>query len=109
MNLRATLALIGLAASLALPAWAAETPGKRGPGGQPKGTYAQSCTCQFSGGVELACFCNNIQAKWIRTVMDVRSCPAPKDIKNCEGILTCTENAGAQCPAPAPAPTAAKK
>lgn len=94
----AVAAAVTLLASATLAA-AAEPPGKRGAGGIPKGSYADSCACKFSGGVELACFCANLHAKWFRTVLDVRSCPAPKDIKNCEGVLTCAENAGAQCPA----------
>jgi hypothetical protein len=99
MTIRALLVASALAAALSAPAWSAETPGKRGAGGVPKGSYAASCACKFSGGVELACFCANLHAKWFRTVLDVRSCPAPQDIKNCEGTLTCTENAAATCPA----------
>lgn len=104
-----------LAAILLLPlqAFAAESPGKRDASGMPKGSFSASCACQFSGGALLSCFCNNIQAKWIRSSIDVRQCPGPKDIKNCEGVLTCTESANAQCPAPgaaaAASPPPAKK
>jgi hypothetical protein len=110
MTIRALLVASALVAALSAPAWPAETPGKRGAGGVlPKGSYSSSCACKFSGGVELACFCANLHAKWFRTVMDVRSCLAPADIKNCEGVLTCTESTAAICPAPGPASTAAKK
>ncbi len=81
-------------------AFAAEMPQKsKNQSGLPKGSYATSCTCQLSGGVQLLCFCNNLDAKMFETTMDLRSCPAPKDIKNCNGTLTCTEGAAAQCPA----------
>lgn len=102
MTARILLAALGLtivfaAGALSSEGWAAEPPGGR-PGALPKGSYKDTCTCKVSGGVELSCFCANIQAKWFRTVMDVRQCAAPQDIKNCEGVLTCTTNAGAQCP-----------
>ena len=89
------LALLGGASAAAL---AAEMPTKQDRSGMPKGSYSGSCTCQLSGGVQLMCFCNNLQAKMFETTMDLRSCPAPKDIKNCDGQLTCTAGASAQCP-----------
>jgi hypothetical protein len=80
-------------------ATAAEMPQKsQNPSGLPKGSYSTSCTCQLSGGVTLMCFCNNLQAKMFETTLDLRNCHAPKDIKNCDGTLTCTESAAAQCP-----------
>lgn len=89
------LVLLG-AGSVAL---AAEMPQKsKNTSGLPKGSYSTSCTCQLSGGVQLLCFCNNLQAKMFETTMDLRSCPQPKDIKNCDGQLTCTQGAAAQCP-----------
>jgi hypothetical protein len=45
-------------------------------------------------------YIDNLHARWFRTAMDIRSCPAPKDIKNCEGVLTCTPGAASSCPAP---------
>ncbi len=87
--------LLGVAAGTAL---AAESPKKQDSRGLPKGSYSGSCTCQMSGGVTLMCFCSNVQAKMFETTLDLRSCPAPKDIKNCDGRLTCTEGAGATCP-----------
>jgi hypothetical protein len=113
MNFGLRGALVAALILVPLTAFAAESPGKRDAGGMPKGSFAASCACQFSGGALLSCFCNNIQAKWIRSTMDVRQCAAPKDIKNCEGVLTCTDGASAQCPAPGAAtastPVAAKK
>jgi hypothetical protein len=88
-------ALLGMTSGAAL---AAESPSKRDPSGLPKGSFSTSCACQISGGVTLMCFCSNVQAKMFETTLDVRSCPAPKDIKNCDGRLTCTESAGAACP-----------
>jgi len=67
--------------------------------GLPKGSYSGSCTCQISGGVTLMCFCNNVQAKMFETMIDIRTCHQPKDIKNCNGTLTCTETVAIQCPA----------
>jgi hypothetical protein len=96
--MRICLTAIALLAALSTVAVAAEPPGGRA-GALPKGSYSSSCACKFSAGVELACFCANLHAKWFRTVMDVRSCAAPHDIKNCEGVLTCTAGAAAQCPA----------
>ncbi len=91
-----SLALLGAASA----AFAAEMPQKsKNTSGLPKGSYSTSCTCQLSGGVQLLCFCNNLQAKMFETTMDLRTCAAPKDIKNCDGTLTCTQGASAQCPA----------
>ncbi len=90
----ATFFLIGTM----VPATAAESPQKRDAGGLPKGSYEGSCTCQISGGTTLICYCNNLQAKMFQTTMDVRNCPAPKDIKNCDGNLTCVTGQGAECP-----------
>ena len=90
-----SLLLLSVASGVAL---AAEGPGKRDPSGMPKGSFSASCTCQMSGGVDLICFCANLQAKMFQTTLDVRSCPAPNDIKNCDGKLTCTTGASAQCP-----------
>lgn len=59
----------------------------------PKGPYQQSCQCQISGGIYLQCFCANLNARMFQTNMDVRSCPAPKEIKNCDGTLRCKEKA----------------
>ncbi len=59
--------------------------------GLPKGSYQQSCTCQVSGGVTLMCFCNNLQGKMFETQIDVRNCALPKDIRNCNGKLTCVD------------------
>lgn len=77
---------------------AAENPSKRDPSGLPKGSFADSCTCQVSGGITLICYCSNLQARMFQTTLDVRSCPAPKDIKNCDGRLTCTDGVNAACP-----------
>jgi hypothetical protein len=79
-------------------ALAAEGPGQRDPSGMPKGSFSASCTCQVSGGVTLICYCANLQAKMFQTTLDLRNCPAPNDIKNCDGKLTCTTGASAQCP-----------
>ncbi len=104
MTVRTLLAIIfSVAAFLATPAGAAESPGKRDARGLPVGAYSSSCACQFSGGVELSCYCANLHARWFRTVMDIRSCPAPKDIKNCEGVLTCTASGTTPCPQASPA------
>ncbi len=104
MTVRTLLAIIfSVAAFLATPAGAAESPGKRDARGLPVGAYSTSCACQFSGGVELSCYCANLHARWFRTVMDIRSCPAPKDIKNCEGVLTCTASGTTPCPQASPA------
>ena len=89
------LAVLGAVSGIA---FAAEGPAKRDPSGLPKGSFSGSCACQISGGITLMCFCSNDQAKMFETTLDVRSCPAPKDIKNCDGHLTCTESAGAACP-----------
>ena len=90
---------LGLALLGAGAAGAAEMPQKsQNTSGLPKGSYSTSCTCQLSGGVTLMCFCNNLQAKMFETTLDVRNCHQPKDIKNCNGQLTCTESAAAQCP-----------
>ncbi len=59
--------------------------------GLPKGSYQQSCTCQVSGGTTLLCFCANLQGRMFETDIDLRSCPLPKDIKNCNGRLTCVD------------------
>ncbi len=89
----------GSALLAAAAAGAAEMPQKsQNPSGLPKGSYSTSCTCQLSAGVTLMCFCNNLQAKMFETTLDLRNCHAPKDIKNCNGQLTCTESAAAQCP-----------
>jgi hypothetical protein len=66
------------------------------PGEMPKGSYQQSCQCQLSGGLTLLCFCANIQGRMFQTTMDVRQCPQPKDIRNCNGTLKCTEK-GEEC------------
>ena len=101
MSKRIQAFAVGLAmlAATTISALAAEGPKNRDPSGLPKGGYSSSCTCQLSGGITLMCFCANLQAKMFETTLDVRSCPAPKDIKNCDGRLTCTESAGAACPA----------
>jgi hypothetical protein len=57
----------------------------------PKGSYQQSCTCRVSGGTTLLCFCNNLQGQMFETDIDLRSCPLPKDIKNCNGRLSCVD------------------
>jgi hypothetical protein len=59
----------------------------------PKGPYQSSCQCQISGGIFLQCFCANLNARMFQTNMDVRTCPAPKEIKNCDGTLRCKEKA----------------
>lgn len=105
----AILAIISLVVALAGPVGAAESPSKRDARGLPTGSYSSSCTCQFSGGVELSCFCANLNAKWFRTAMDMRSCPAPKDVKNCEGNLTCTASGTTPCPNATPLPPLLKK
>ena len=65
--------------------------------GMPKGSYRDSCQCQLSGGITLLCFCQNINARMFQTTMDIRSCQAPKDIKNCDGRLKCVDGPAAQC------------
>lgn len=100
MTARTLLALVGAALLVATPAWA-QASGKQS---LPKGSYATSCTCTISGGIDLACFCANVNAKWFRTTMDMRTCQAPKDVKNCEGTLTCTPAAAAACPNVTPLP-----
>jgi hypothetical protein len=89
-----------LAANLiAGAAFASEMPAKaRAFGAPPKGSYSVSCTCAFSGGHDLMCYCNNLQAKMFATTLDVRQCPLPNDIKNCDGTLTCTQSPTTQCP-----------
>ena len=62
----------------------------------PKGSYQQSCSCQFSGGIYLQCYCANLNAQMFQTNLDIRSCPQPKDIRNCNGSLKCTEK-GQEC------------
>lgn len=62
----------------------------------PKGSYQQSCSCQFSGGIFLQCFCANLNAQMFQTNLDIRTCPQPKDIRNCNGSLKCTEK-GQEC------------
>jgi hypothetical protein len=57
----------------------------------PKGSYQQSCQCEFSGGLTLMCLCQNPEGRYFQTTMDVRKCPLPKDIKNCKGNLTCVD------------------
>lgn len=64
--------------------------------GLPKGSYQQSCQCQLSGGLTLVCYCANINGRLFQTTMDVRSCQAPKDIRNCDGTLKCTDK-GQEC------------
>lgn len=99
MMIKKLVVAIVVAVALATPAFAAEMPNKKPEfGGLPKGSYSVSCTCAMSGGANLMCYCNNVQAKMFRTTLDIRSCPLPKDIKNCDGLLTCTESAGARCP-----------
>jgi hypothetical protein len=104
MKARTLLTVMSLLALLAPPAGAAEPPGKRDARGLPVGSYSTSCTCQISGGAALSCYCANLHAKWFRTALDVRSCPAPKDIKNCEGVLTCTASGTTPCAAEPLAP-----
>ncbi len=87
-----------LSISVAGVALAAETPQKRAFGGLPKGSYSGSCSCALSGGIYLNCYCNNLQSKMFETTMDTRECHAPKDIKNCDGRLTCTDSSSTQCP-----------
>jgi len=87
-----------IAAMAMSAAFAAETPRARAFGGIPKGSYSGSCTCALSGGIYLTCYCNNLQSKMFQTNMDLRTCLGPKDIKNCNGTLTCTESASASCP-----------
>ena len=90
---------LGFALFCAAGAMAAEMPQKsNNTSGLPKGSYSGSCTCQLSGGVTLMCFCNNVQAKMFETQLDIRNCHQPKDIKNCNGTLTCTETVAIQCP-----------
>ena len=86
---------VALHGSLAL---AAESANKRDKKGLPLGSYSASCTCTFSGGAYLSCFCANLNAKWFQTSIDARTCPGPKDIKNCNGVLTCTSGTTAACP-----------
>ncbi len=62
----------------------------------PKGSYQQSCSCQFSGGIYLQCYCANLNAQMFQTNLDIRNCPQPKDIRNCNGSLKCTEK-GQEC------------
>ena len=59
----------------------------------PKGPYRDTCQCQISGGIFLQCFCANLNARMFQTNLDVRTCPAPKEIKNCDGNLRCREKA----------------
>jgi len=87
-----------IAATAMSAATAAETPRAQAFGGMPKGSYTASCTCALSGGIYLNCFCNNLQSKLFQTNMDLRTCLGPKDIKNCNGALTCTASASASCP-----------
>ena len=89
------VAVLGAVTGMAL---AAEGPNRRDPSGMPKGSFTASCACQMSGGVTLMCFCSNVAAKMFETTLDVRSCVAPKDIKNCDGKLTCTAGVAAACP-----------
>ncbi len=63
----------------------------------PKGSYQQSCQCELSGGITLLCVCANLQGRYFQTTMDVRKCPLPKDIKNCNGNLTCAEPKADSC------------
>lgn len=67
--------------------------GRNADDGMPKGPYQQSCQCQISGGIFLQCFCANLNARMFQTNMDIRTCPAPKEIKNCDGTLRCKEKA----------------
>lgn len=62
----------------------------------PKGSYQQSCQCQISGGIYLQCYCANLNARMFQTNLDVRTCPQPNEIKNCDGNLRCTEK-GKEC------------
>jgi hypothetical protein len=62
----------------------------------PKGSYQQSCQCQISGGIYLQCYCANLNARMFQTNLDVRTCPQPNEIKNCDGNLKCTEK-GKDC------------
>lgn len=65
-------------------------------GDLPKGPYQSSCQCQFSGGMYLQCFCANLNARMFQTNLDVRTCPVPKEIRNCDGHLRCKEK-GDEC------------
>ena len=65
-------------------------------GNLPKGSYQQSCTCFFSGGVTLMCNCANPQGRMFQSNLDIRNCPPPKDIKNCSGNLSCVGK-GEEC------------
>jgi hypothetical protein len=91
--------VIAGAVLMAASAYSAESPSRRGAGGMPKGSFTASCSCAMSGGQQLMCYCANQAAKLFQTSLDLRACPGPKDIKNCDGRLTCTESATAQCPA----------
>jgi hypothetical protein len=92
----ATLAVMALAiAALSTPAPANDLRtllAQRAP--LPKGSYQQSCQCELSGGVTLLCVCANLQGRYFNTTLDVRQCTLPKDIKNCNGNLTCVEPKG---------------
>lgn len=103
----AVLSMALAAALLAAPAAApaadlntgAQLAQKRGEpaDGMPKGSYRDSCQCQLSGGLTLVCYCANINARMFQTTMDVRSCQPPKDIKNCDGRLTCVDGPATGC------------
>jgi len=62
----------------------------------PKGTYQQTCQCQISGGIYLQCYCANLNARMFQTNLDVRTCPMPKEIRNCDGNLRCKDK-GEEC------------
>ena len=62
----------------------------------PKGSYQQSCSCQFSGGITLMCYCANLNGRMFQTNLDVRNCPQPNDIRNCNGQLKCAAK-GQEC------------
>jgi hypothetical protein len=105
MGVRTILAAVLMAAALLLapPVGNAEPMQSQSPSlllaqnaNTPKGSYQQSCSCQISGGVTLMCYCANLQGRMFQTNMDVRQCPLPKDIKNCNGNLKCIEK-GQEC------------
>src|SRR5262249_26084846 len=66
------------------------------PGDLPKGSYRDSCQCQISGGIYLQCYCANLNARMFQTNLDIRTCQAPKEIRNCDGHLRCKDK-GEEC------------
>ncbi len=94
----AVLAIVTFGTSAALPAAESGVPPllAQRAADLPKGSYTQSCQCQISGGIFLQCFCSNLNARMFQTNLDVRTCPQPKDIRNCNGTLKCTDK-GQEC------------